>query len=63
MIKHCYSIEKVKRIVLGSGGSAFVDGGFGAFIHGMKLFSILQTDASQPILKLMPTDVSYLTLN
>jgi glycerate kinase len=30
MIKHCYQIEKIKRIVLGSGGSAFVDGGLGA---------------------------------
>jgi glycerate kinase len=30
MIRRCYEEERVKRIVIGSGGSAFVDGGLGA---------------------------------
>lgn len=37
MIKHCYEKEKVKKIIMGSGGSAFVDGGIGA-IHALDVF-------------------------
>lgn len=36
MIKHCYETEKVKQIILGSGGSAFVDGGIGA-MHALDV--------------------------
>jgi glycerate kinase len=38
MIKHVYENEKVKRIILGSGGSAFVDAGIGA-IHALGVFN------------------------
>ena len=37
MIKHCYDNHKVKQIVLGSGGSAFVDGGIGA-MNALNVF-------------------------
>jgi glycerate kinase len=30
MIKHCYEVEKAQKIVIGSGGASFVDGGLGA---------------------------------
>ena len=37
MIKHCYEKEKCKKVIIGSGGSAFVDGGIGA-IHALDVF-------------------------
>lgn len=45
VIKHCYDVEKIKTIILGSGGSAFVDGGLGA-IHALDVFDIKLDDGS-----------------
>eukprot|EP00347_Sterkiella_histriomuscorum_P015953 403355056 len=41
LIKHCYEEHQVKRIVIGSGGSAFVDGGIGAMI-GLGIYKLNQ---------------------
>lgn len=38
MIKHCYENERCKKVIIGSGGSAFVDGGIGA-IHALDVFN------------------------
>lgn len=43
MIKHCYEVEKAKKIVIGSGGSSFVDGGIGA-LNALKIFDIFLKD-------------------
>jgi glycerate kinase len=47
MMRHLCDKEGVKRIVLGSGGSAFVDGGLGAII-GTGIFNIETSDSSLP---------------
>ncbi|CDW89260.1 UNKNOWN [Stylonychia lemnae] len=39
LIKHCYDTWQIKRYILGSGGSAFVDGGYGAMI-GLGLYQL-----------------------
>ena len=39
LIKHCYEDHQVKRFVIGSGGSAFVDGGLGAMI-GLGIYKL-----------------------
>ena len=38
MIRHLYEKEGVRKVVLGSGGSAFCDGGFGAIVGGLGIF-------------------------
>jgi glycerate kinase len=42
-MRHCYEHEGVRRMVIGSGGSAFVDGGLGAMI-GLGLFKLKNPD-------------------
>lgn len=43
-MRHCYEYEGARRIVLGSGGSAFVDGGLGAMLQGMNIFTALSLE-------------------
>ena len=38
MIRECYEKHGVKRVVVGSGGSAFVDGGFWCMTSGLGVF-------------------------
>ena len=45
MIKHCYEVEKAQKIVIGSGGASFVDGGLGA-MNALGIFDILLKDGS-----------------
>ena len=66
-MRHCYEVEKIRRIVLGSGGSAFVDGGFGALFQGMDLFTaynsqgdVIDKTTFKPHLI---SDVSFLKIN
>lgn len=37
-MRHCFLQDKVEKMVIGSGGSAFVDGGLGAMI-GLGLYN------------------------
>ena len=39
LIKHLYENEKIRQVIIGSGGSAFCDGGLGA-IHALDVFEI-----------------------
>jgi glycerate 2-kinase len=38
VIRECYEKHGVKRVVVGSGGSAFVDGGFWCMTSGLGVF-------------------------
>ena len=54
MIRHCYDNEKVKKIILGSGGSAFVDGGLGA-MHALRAFDFYHKNGSLMDPEIVPT--------
>jgi glycerate kinase len=45
MIKHCYENEKAQKIVIGSGGASFVDGGLGA-MNALGIIDILLKDGT-----------------
>ena len=40
VIRECWEREGIKRIVMGSGGSAFVDGGIGA-MQALDVFKFM----------------------
>ncbi len=42
-MRHCYLHEGVRKMVIGSGGSAFVDGGLGAMI-GLGLYEPIEKE-------------------
>ena len=46
MLRHCYEVERIKKIFLGSGGSAFVDGGLGA-MYALGAFDMYLTDGTK----------------
>lgn len=47
LIRHCYEKERVKRVVVGSGGSAFVDGGFWCMTSGLKAFKAFMKEGEE----------------
>lgn len=47
-MRHCYEFEKVKRIVIGSGGSAFVDGGVGLML-GLGIYTYKSEEHTYPL--------------
>lgn len=47
LIRHCYDEERVKRVVVGSGGSAFVDGGFWCMTSGMRVFKAYSKEGAE----------------
>ena len=46
MIRQSIKQDKVDKIVVGSGGSAFVDGGFGALVKGLELFDVYDSSGN-----------------
>jgi glycerate kinase len=47
VIRQCYEVEKVRRIVVGSGGSAYVDGGFWSMTSGLGVFKAFDSHGNQ----------------
>jgi glycerate 2-kinase len=47
VIRRCYFEEGVKRIVIGSGGSAFVDGGIFAMTQGLGGFKVMSNEGTE----------------
>jgi glycerate kinase len=41
VIRECVEVHKVKRVMIGSGGSAFVDFGLWAMTTGLGLFNAI----------------------
>ena len=39
-MRHCYEKHSTRKFIIGSGGSAFTDGGFGA-LQALKVFDFL----------------------
>jgi len=55
VLRECVDVHKVKKVMVGSGGSAFVDGGFWCLTSGMQMFkaydkngNVIDTDRLKP---------------
>jgi glycerate 2-kinase len=60
-MRHCYDKHSVRKFIIGSGGSAFTDGGFGA-VQALKVFDFLD-ETGDRIEEMNGTQSQYATFD